>query len=44
MIGMRNQVIHVYDAVDINVVWRTVRDDLPPLLETLADILGGEES
>ncbi len=44
MIGMRNQVIHMYDGVDIDVVWRTVRDDFPALLETLADILGGEES
>lgn len=29
MIGMRNQVIHMYDGVDVEVVWATVREDLP---------------
>jgi uncharacterized protein with HEPN domain len=43
MIGIRNQVIHMYDGVDISVVWSTVRDDLPGLLETLDGILGREE-
>jgi uncharacterized protein with HEPN domain len=38
MIGMRNVVIHGYDEVDLNVVWDTVKNDLPPLaamLETM---------
>lgn len=42
MIGMRNQVIHMYDGVDIELVWATVREDLPELLDMLADILDGE--
>ena len=40
MIGMRNQVIHMYDGVDIDVVWATVQEDLPPLLEMLAKVVG----
>ena len=42
MIGMRNQVIHMYDGVDVAVVYDTVREDLPPLLEALTGIMGGE--
>jgi len=42
MIGMRNQVIHMYDGVDLHVVWSTVRDDLPALLELLAGIVADE--
>lgn len=44
MIGMRNQVIHMYDGVDIAIVWATVREDLPALLEKLADIVDEEAS
>lgn len=42
MVGMRNQVIHMYDGVDMNLVWVTVRNDLPPLLETLQEFPGLE--
>ena len=42
MIGMRNQVIHLYDGVDVAVVYDTVREDLPPLLEALAGIVDRE--
>ena len=44
MIGMRNQVIHMYDGVDVAVVYDTVREDLPALLEALARIVGREAS
>jgi uncharacterized protein with HEPN domain len=30
--AMRNILIHDYDDVDLNVVWNTVQDDLPPLI------------
>ncbi len=32
---MRNRLIHGYDAVDLDVVWRVVRDDLPSLIRAL---------
>jgi uncharacterized protein with HEPN domain len=35
MIGMRNVMIHGYDDVDLAVVWNTVKDDLPKLVEAL---------
>ena len=30
--AMRNILIHDYDDVDLNVVWKTVQDDLPALV------------
>lgn len=40
MIATRNKVFHEYFGVDSEVVWRTVREDLPslrPLLKALLD-------
>lgn len=33
--GMRDRLIHGYDVVDNNVIWRTVVKDVPALLEKL---------
>lgn len=33
--GMRNRLIHGYDQVDLNVLWDTITDDLPPLVQKL---------
>ena len=38
MIAMRNRLIHGYFSVDPEIVWDTVRSDLPPLLKKLEDI------
>lgn len=35
IVGTRNRLIHGYDAVDHDVLWRIVRDELPGLLERL---------
>jgi uncharacterized protein with HEPN domain len=40
IVGMRNRLIHGYDAVDLNLLWDTVVVDLPPLIEALERILG----
>ena len=39
MIGMRNVVVHDYADVDLSLVWKTVREDLPGLIERLNAIL-----
>ena len=31
MAGMRNKVIHEYFGVKLNIVWRTVKEEIPPL-------------
>lgn len=40
MIGMRNVLVHRYDTVDVETVWRTVVDDLPMLAAPLRQLLG----
>ena len=42
MVGLRNAMIHEYDAVDLTVVWDTVKADLPPLVRRLEEALGDE--
>ncbi len=36
---MRNRLIHAYFDVDLDVVWQTVKNDLPPLIAILEDAL-----
>jgi uncharacterized protein with HEPN domain len=40
MQGMRHVLVHDYYAVKLDIVWRTVQESLPPLLEPLQKILG----
>lgn len=39
MIGLRNRLIHGYDAVDFDILWDILNMDLPPLVQRLDDIL-----
>jgi uncharacterized protein with HEPN domain len=39
MAGMRDRLIHGYFDVNPDIVWQTVRQDLPPLLAQLEKIL-----
>jgi len=40
MYAMRNRVSHGYHAVDLQVVWTTVRDDLPALRDQILVLAG----
>ena len=42
VIGMRHRLVHGYDSVDWVRVWKTLNDDLPPLLEQLKPLLPEE--
>ncbi|MCM2358414.1 MAG: DUF86 domain-containing protein [Geobacteraceae bacterium] len=35
IIGLRNRLIHGYDAVDFDILWQIVTVDLPPLVNVL---------
>lgn len=35
IVSMRNRLIHAYDAVDLDIVWKVVTEDLPPLIRSL---------
>lgn len=43
VIGMRNKRVHEYGEIDINEVWRTVKDNLPPLIRALEQALKDDE-
>lgn len=36
MIGLRNKMIHEYSGVDLEILWKTVEEDLPGLKKSLA--------
>lgn len=38
IVAMRNRLIHAYFDVNLDIVWQTIEDDLPPLIATLKDI------
>lgn len=44
IIGMRNVIAHGYFEVDLEVPWKTVRLDLPPLLDEMRKLLESLES
>ncbi|NLF03265.1 MAG: DUF86 domain-containing protein [Anaerolineales bacterium] len=39
MVGMRNSLIHAYFDIDLDTVWATLMDDLPPLIAKVEAIL-----
>lgn len=39
IIGLRNRLIHGYDAVDFDILWTIVQQDLPVLISQLETIL-----
>ena len=42
IVGTRNRLVHGYDQVDFDVLWRIVSVELPPLVEQLQAILANE--
>ena len=41
IIGMRNRLIHAYFDINLDTVWDTVTNELPPLIEDLEEIIEG---
>ncbi|OGE19560.1 hypothetical protein A3A14_02940 [Candidatus Daviesbacteria bacterium RIFCSPLOWO2_01_FULL_43_38] len=39
MVTMRNKVIHEYSGVDLDILWKTVREDLPALKGQVQELL-----
>jgi uncharacterized protein with HEPN domain len=39
IVGMRNRLIHAYFDINLDLVWDTVQDDLPPLIAELEKIV-----
>ncbi len=43
IIGMRHRLVHAYFDIDLEIVWQTVQNDLPPLVEQLRAYLSSRE-
>ena len=39
IIGMRHRLVHVYYAVDLDVIWKTVTEHVPSLIDHLVNLL-----
>lgn len=42
IIAMRNRLIHVYFDIDLDRVWDTITDDIPPLIVALEKVISQE--
>jgi uncharacterized protein with HEPN domain len=42
MTGMRDKLIHEYHGVDLDTVWQTLHDDIPPLKNKVQEIIDKE--
>jgi uncharacterized protein with HEPN domain len=43
IIGMRHRLVHAYFDINLDILWRTVQDDLPALLQVLEPLLPKDE-
>ena len=43
IIGMRNRLIHAYFEINLDVLWKIVTEDLPPLVKELEKIILPEQ-
>ena len=41
IVGMRNRLVHAYFDINLEILWRTVQYDLPPLIAVLERVLKG---
>jgi uncharacterized protein with HEPN domain len=42
IVGLRNRLIHGYDAVDDRIIWDIVQNELPLLQARIAELIGDE--
>ncbi|MGB9879170.1 MAG: DUF86 domain-containing protein [Anaerolineae bacterium] len=42
IIGMRHRLVHAYFDINLDILWKTVQEDLPPLIEIIQRALGQE--
>ena len=44
IIGLRNRLVHGYDDVNLDILWKIIQNDLPPLINQLKAIVDEEPS
>jgi uncharacterized protein with HEPN domain len=40
IIGMRHRLVHAYFDINLDILWKTVQEDLPPLVQILSEAFG----
>ncbi|QUV78449.1 HepT-like ribonuclease domain-containing protein [Chloracidobacterium thermophilum] len=40
IVGMRHRLVHAYFDINLDILWKTVQEDLPPLTRILSELLG----
>jgi uncharacterized protein with HEPN domain len=43
IVGMRHRLVHAYFNMNLDILWRTVQDDLPPLITQLKGLIPNEK-
>lgn len=43
IVGMRHRLVHAYFDINLDILWKTVKDDLPVLLKALEPLVPPEE-
>jgi uncharacterized protein with HEPN domain len=43
IVSLRHRLIHVYDSVDLDILWEILTKDLPPLIVDLESIISAKE-
>jgi uncharacterized protein with HEPN domain len=44
IINMRNRLIHAYFDINLDIIWQTIKTDLPDLIKALEEIIPPEET
>jgi uncharacterized protein with HEPN domain len=44
IIGMRHRLVHAYFDINLDILWRTVKDDLPALIDALVPLFPEDET
>ena len=42
IIGMRHRLVHAYFEINLDILWKTINDDLPPLIQILESLIAKE--
>lgn len=42
IVGMRHRLVHGYFDINLDILWKTVQEDMPMLAESLGKVSGGE--
>jgi uncharacterized protein with HEPN domain len=43
MIGMRDKLVHAYFGVDVEILWKAIKEDIPPLRKSIQKMLKDQE-